>query len=325
MKFEEISLPLDKIVFDENLQIRVKLSEERIEEFSQIFDQLPPVKVVREEDVCYLADGFHRYKTAQGLDEKTLRCFVANGTYKEALEIAVKENAKGPLNLSREDKRRAVTKMLMFFTQRANSWIAEDAGVSMQTVELVRTELESSGTIKQYDELLRRDEKTTPRVYQKLSSLVSNKETSLVPGLDDMSQQERQDLMRLSTKALGRQYADPLLSGSKLSGSVQEPFSKDTLQSIQKAFSAEQVRRPTAKDAGEILFVGTDDGVFAEVVDIDRSKGIRVRMDGSAVVINIYEAMKSGERMFPKTIMKLEPHEFGGFLISCSKYLESVL
>ena len=168
-EWKEQTLSLDKITIDSNLQLRIQLTEDRIAEFVEILKTLPRSKIVKDRNTFYLADGFHRYFAHQRSHEKEMDCFVKEGKYKDAVLIAVKENSKSSLPLSREDKKRAIERMLSFFPERANTWIAEDVGSSMQTVDGIRKKMEEEGKIQHRDNFLRRDEKPTPRKYQTTS------------------------------------------------------------------------------------------------------------------------------------------------------------
>jgi hypothetical protein len=154
----------EKIIADQDMQIRASLSEDRIKEFYDIFEKLPPMKLVETKDGKYhLADGFHRHETARRKGIFECNCEVVKGDLKKVLEIAIESNCRGPLTLSLSEKRNLVDKTLRFFPERANSWIADMVGVSMQTVELRRTSLESGGTIEKHEQLETRDGRMYPR------------------------------------------------------------------------------------------------------------------------------------------------------------------
>jgi len=157
-------LKFNKIIVDSNIQIRSELSEDRIAEFMEIYENLPPVKVVETKGgEFYLADGFHRHEAARRKREIGCQCDIEKGDLKRALEIAISENCRGPLSLSRDEKRALVDKTLTFFPERANSWIAEMIGVSMQLVDSRRSALEGEKIIKKMDKLDTRDGRSYPR------------------------------------------------------------------------------------------------------------------------------------------------------------------
>lgn len=160
---EPKKIPIERIIVDDSIQIRVGLDEDRVNEFVEIYEQLPPIKVVRESSGFLLADGFHRYRAAVARHESQITVVEKEGSLKDALLIAIEENCKGPLNLSRAEKREIVAKVLRYFPLRANSWVAETVGVSMQTVESVRKSLEDSGQIEKLDVLETRDGRKFPR------------------------------------------------------------------------------------------------------------------------------------------------------------------
>lgn len=163
MEWYDKELKISDVIIDSGLQLRVKLSEERISEFVEVFENLPKIKVVEDSGQYYLADGFHRIFAAQRLRADTLVFSVVKGKYRDALEVAVSENGKSALPLSREDKRRAIERVLMFFPERANTWIANDIGTSMQTVESVRKQMEEDGKIEHRETVERSDGVEVPR------------------------------------------------------------------------------------------------------------------------------------------------------------------
>lgn len=307
---EEI-VNIDDIILDPNLQIRVIINQERIDEFSQIYDKLPPIKVIRTDNKMQIADGNHRYLAAKKCNTQKIKILVKDGSYKEALEIAVKENAKGSLSLSRADKRKAIEKMLLFFPERANTWIADDVGVSMQTVDSVRVELETKGTIKRQEELIRRDSKVTPREYQKsvepVIDEIFERETSESA---TMSQQEKADLVRLSTKALTQQYQTPIINKPE----VQEEVTQ-VLGSVSQKGYENVIDRPIAESNEVVIeFIGDETTAIAQAIDIEQRKGIRVREVEEGIAINYYEVMTSPTKLFPKFVMKVSIEEFNKFI-----------
>jgi hypothetical protein len=163
LKWTEKEIRLSDVVVDPGLQIRVELNEDRISDFVEILDRLPPMRLVRVEREDILADGFHRYLACERSRKDVIKVLVASGTYKDALLVAIQSNSNGSLPLSRADKRKAVGQMLAYYPERANSWIAEEVGSSMQTVDSIRNDMEESGTIPKYEEFQKRDGKTTPR------------------------------------------------------------------------------------------------------------------------------------------------------------------
>jgi hypothetical protein len=165
---------IERIIADNDMQIRACLNEDRIKEFYDIFEKLPPMKLVETNDGKYhLADGFHRYETARRKGVFECSCDIVRGDLKKVLEIAIENNCRGPLTLSISEKRNTVDKTLRYFPERANSWIADMVGVSMQTVESRRTALEGGGAIEKHEKLETRDGRKYPRKVE--STIIKSK------------------------------------------------------------------------------------------------------------------------------------------------------
>ncbi len=62
----ERELLLTEIITDDlKFRVRERLSEDRIEYFAEILDELPPVEVFDVRGKLYLVDGFHRHAAAR--------------------------------------------------------------------------------------------------------------------------------------------------------------------------------------------------------------------------------------------------------------------
>lgn len=157
-------LLIKNIIVDPELQLRFNLSEDRVKDFVDIYHLLPEWLIVRTPDgKHYLADGWHRRAAALQKKETKAKCEVVDGDYKYAFELAIEANSGGPLPLTREEKRKAVEKVIIFFPERADSWIAEMLGVSMQLVQKNRAILEEKKVIKTLDSLDTRDGRQYPK------------------------------------------------------------------------------------------------------------------------------------------------------------------
>lgn len=344
--FFDETIPIEKIIRDDNLKIRVVVDEERVKEFVQLYDQLPPVKIINVDGKYYLADGWHRDTAAQRKNEKLVRAQVAPGEYKDALEIAIKENAKGSLTMSRADKRYAVQKVLMFFTNRANSWIADDVGVAMQTVESVRDEMEKKGIIKHYDELVRRDDKITPRVYQKpvtpiaspkpiasnilLSSTPKTEEEGEFVAHEQLSEEEKADLLKAMGKRPAVENNIPITNTETVNKEILENLRKPTSSPVASnnpsvpikphpqpiTTNASPNETPVPSDKPKEFFAGINEGLIAETMDSEAKNGIRIRNDKGSIIITIYSKM--GEKLFPKATVQLTMEAYVEFMQKCN-------
>ena len=164
-----VMTPLEKVERCPDLQIRTSINKERVEEFRGVLDKLPSWRIVETDDHrLLLSDGYHRYEAFVAEGQKEAPCDIETGDLKRALEIAIEANCKGPLNLSRDEKRGAVDKALRFFPERANSRLAEMVGVSMQLVDGIRQQLEESKVIPKLETFETRDGRFYPRGTKKL-------------------------------------------------------------------------------------------------------------------------------------------------------------
>ncbi len=160
---ESKELKLNDIRIDENLNVRELLDEDTITRYMECFEQLPPIVVFETDDGYLLADGFHRYEVAKRLEREAIDAEVKLGGYDDAKEYAAIANLKHGKPLTRAERGKAVEVMLKLHTERSDSWIADDMGVSKNTVAKYREELESGCQIDRLNKLIGRDGKEYPR------------------------------------------------------------------------------------------------------------------------------------------------------------------
>jgi len=145
-------VPLVDITLDERLQPRIEMNVEVIKEYAesmQIGDTFPPVHLFEDGETLYLADGWHRFQAAQLIGREFLTAEVSRGSFRDAVWFSASVNTTHGLRRSNEDKRRAVTRLLVDtewgrLTDRA---IATNLRVSDRLVATVRAELVASGAI----------------------------------------------------------------------------------------------------------------------------------------------------------------------------------
>jgi hypothetical protein len=75
-------------------------------------DQFPPVQVMRDDAVNLLIDGWHRVEAASRNGIKTIRCLVHKGDHRAAVLASAAVNTEHGRRRTRDDKRRAVFKLL---------------------------------------------------------------------------------------------------------------------------------------------------------------------------------------------------------------------
>jgi len=298
------TIEIEKIIVDDIVRIREEMNMERIREFMDILDQLPPVDVIRTTDGQYfLADGLHRREAAIAKSKKTLECEVKDGDLKDALEVAIKRNSKSSLPLTRIEKRHAVEKILKFFPNRANSWIAEIVGVSMQLVDSVRENLEEKNVIQIVEKFETRDGREYPRETKKFEPPVPQQQSDSQPPRKPM------------TSDLGRRIAE---AQAMPSASAQRPTpsaiptslnSPDEDPNLNDALSKEiQARLP--KSTGEMVFIDTTEGdVVSKYISGDEGMAVRLKATAGANEFEIVLYSLQGERFYRKSGIKIPKDE----------------
>lgn len=151
-KVKELSL--SRIVAHQEVQARVAMNEETIEEYAEAMrngDKFPPVVVFSDDDSAsyWLADGFHRCHAAKQIANKwSLPAEIRAGGKREAILFAVGANASHGLRRSREDKRNSVLKLLKDteWSRWSDREIARQCRVSHPLVSKLRAELTGNVT-----------------------------------------------------------------------------------------------------------------------------------------------------------------------------------
>jgi hypothetical protein len=146
-KVKELSL--SRIIARQEVQARVAINEETIEEYAEAMrngDRFPPVVVFCDDggSSYWLADGFHRYHAAKQIaNKRSLPAEIRAGGKREAILYAVGANASHGLRRSREDKRNSVLKLLYDkeWSQWSDREIARQCTVSQPFVSKLRAEL----------------------------------------------------------------------------------------------------------------------------------------------------------------------------------------
>jgi len=110
---ETKEIAIDKLV-TENLQIRMVMQEDCIRDYADVYREnpttMPPVTVVydAQTDTHYLADGFHRVIAAKRAGCDTIKASIHDGTFDDALKLALGANDKHGLRRTNADKRNAL-------------------------------------------------------------------------------------------------------------------------------------------------------------------------------------------------------------------------
>jgi DNA modification methylase len=137
--------------------------------YTNCVDQLPPIDVFWIEglDGWWIADGWHRLAAYENAKRETITAVTHQGTFDDALEFSYDANLRHGKPLTSPQRKKAAELKLRLHTERSNSWIAEDCGITAPTVIALRESLEDSAdpTLKilRLDSLLGRDGKWRPR------------------------------------------------------------------------------------------------------------------------------------------------------------------
>lgn len=144
MKTEPLSI--DLLTIDKGTQVRVKISEETVEDYAAKlegskgwpFDK--PIVVFHDGTDYLVADGFHRTLAAQRVNRASVPCEVRKGTARDAVIFGMTANDTHGLRMSRADKRKCVEWLLDNGGKMTQEKVAETAGVTRQTVSRIVAE-----------------------------------------------------------------------------------------------------------------------------------------------------------------------------------------
>jgi hypothetical protein len=109
------ALPLSAIRADERAQPRAALDMDKVAEYVEAMQRgakFPAPIVFEDAGVFWPGDGHHRIAAATELKRKTIECEVRSGGLREAILYSCGANATHGLPRTRDDKHRAVTKLL---------------------------------------------------------------------------------------------------------------------------------------------------------------------------------------------------------------------
>jgi len=146
-------LSLDLLVLDSDTQARVSISDDTVDSYAEVVEEsnewpFPAIDVFFDGSKYYIADGFHRYLTAQRLKRSSIPCLVHKGTAKEAKIFGMTANDQHGLRMSREDKRSCVQWLIKHFPNMPQLEICKKSGTPRRTVQRIVAESRDGGTKK---------------------------------------------------------------------------------------------------------------------------------------------------------------------------------
>lgn len=146
-------IPLEKILDDHSLQIRVENDTDQIDNLVEAMEQgadIPPIDLYAKDefaDPSYLiGDGWHRYYAAKASKRKEILAIIHPGGRPAALKHALGANASHGLRRSNKDKRHAVEVALAEFPKLSNRAIADICKISHQLVNKLRSQVATVAT-----------------------------------------------------------------------------------------------------------------------------------------------------------------------------------
>lgn len=171
------SLALEHITRDPQLQMRVTINVDHVEELRSVLEtdgELPtnclPV-VFSSDGRNWLADGNHTFEAHKAAGLKKMKCLVKPGGFREAWVYSLSANGSHGLKRTQADKRKAVTAALKDpeMSKRSDSEIARLCGLRWHNLPSdIRKELAAGidKSTQRFDGHTWRDEKTNEPVKQ---------------------------------------------------------------------------------------------------------------------------------------------------------------
>jgi hypothetical protein len=144
-------LSIDTLVVDDDVQPRVRLNDEAIETYAELYATaepgeypLPPLDVFLIDGQYVVADGHHRLMAAQKAHLPGLPCWVHEGSRRDAALFAAEANAHNAVPYTWGDKERIIKRVLLDdeISAQPNREISRRFGVSHTYVNKVRREVD---------------------------------------------------------------------------------------------------------------------------------------------------------------------------------------
>lgn len=139
-------MKLSDIKLDGDLQSRVEISDEVINDYSEALREgakFPAITVFYDGASYHLADGWQRYFAHKKAGLVEIDADIIEGTRRDAILYSLSANAKHGLRRTNADKRKAVMTMLddMEWSELGDSEIARKCAVSSMMVGRIRKEI----------------------------------------------------------------------------------------------------------------------------------------------------------------------------------------
>ena len=166
---ELIDVVLSELVLDPELQPRETLRKEKVEEYAQRMKDgacFPPIQCGRlkgEGRTLYLLDGFHRVEAI-----KSLGTLITPGaveeyeTRGEMFEYAFRANNIHGINLTDEEIREGIIRIIKMHPEESSRKIADRCGCSHTTIQTYVRELESTFQLNRPEKIIGKDGRERP-------------------------------------------------------------------------------------------------------------------------------------------------------------------
>ena len=103
---------IQDIMVEEGLHCRDSLNMDAVLRYSEILDDLPPVKLVRDGDTLLLASGHHRVEAYAKAGVDTIPAEIIDGTRLDAMKIGLKDNLRHGVPLTKDERNRAIVMLV---------------------------------------------------------------------------------------------------------------------------------------------------------------------------------------------------------------------
>ena len=173
-------LKLEEITVDQSLQVRKTLDAPTVERYAaQIGEgaKFPPLTCgwVKGEGPIYLIDGFHRHAAYSRLPQLSGRaqdCFVKTyDSFDDMFEDALQCNMKHGLNLTEEERRDAIIKVIQRHPEESQRQLADRCGCARSTIQKYQNQVAERGHLERPEKVTGKDGKEYPttvtRKYEK--------------------------------------------------------------------------------------------------------------------------------------------------------------
>lgn len=129
---QPIDLPLEQVVYREDLYPRIKPDVATIQRYAENLDVLPPIEVNQH---GILIDGFHRWTAHRKMEAATIRAIVTvTASEAEVYALAIERNATHGLQMNDADKRSAAIRLYADGTGVDKKAIARLLSVTLRSV-----------------------------------------------------------------------------------------------------------------------------------------------------------------------------------------------